>query len=688
MSIESYQFLNQSDYRSEDEDNGSSLDGFIVSDSDVSSEESESGTIADRMKKRRVHGEEKTAKAAGEPFKRLRIVNDDDDGEYLPSKTARHSKRQAFYGSSSITYLCQDPENSIGKSVVGRNRLSQQIISKMQGTNGRVRLLLIGSDGIGKNSTIEKVAYLLKTSLKHPLWSYHEICCLAGGQLKDITRDGETVTVAEQFENFVKEVFSRNQKNIMYIRDIDMLLAHEKVLATLSMPYPFIASISADPKDSDTAKIIDKLLHNNFERIDIPESSPDNVETIVKNHFRAHPMYPGLQIDQETIRVAVKLADKYIHSSPFPVKAINLLQECANAVLIDCIKRKRVEEMQLTPKDVAQLMEVKTKVASIDLLNQTLFSEQKFSDRLRANLVGQDYAIKIVSETVAGYKMGLADTQKPWGVFLFVGPTGVGKTELAKLLAKQLYQDDSAFIRIDGSEFQEPHSISRLIGSPPGYEGHEAGGQLTEALKRNRHLVVLFDEFEKAHNDVRRLFLHVFDNGKLTDTHGNILDCTQTLFIMTSNLGSKKLFNNTDGKDFTPQQVLEEIKPILINELTPELYNRFSAIIPFQPLKKSHIPEIVEVQLNRIKDRLKVKPEPNIDLSWTKELIDYFANEEFDIRLGMRDFCRSIDKRIVESLKEAIRNFSNRSGGQTFKGRVLIKPKDEDLAVLLKRYPA
>lgn len=667
-----------------DEDSDGNLKDFIVPDDYVSyedsAEEDDNKTakkkqkrdhydIPDKTKFKRLHKKAKSFKPILD--KRLLV-------EHPKRKLATPFESKLYYN------LCVNPETSVGKDVIGRHAESMQVISMVQGPKGCLRPLLIGPEGIGKRSIVEKVAYLLRTNLNHPLWSYDKICCINAGQLqKTSDYSGRAFSIAEQFQQFVNDTFKRTNPKILYVHDIDKIInVEDETLAIqgiLESPFPFIASISGDSKEPDVAKAITRLQKYKFEPIIVQESSIQDVEIIVKDHLKKNPIFPNLRITEETITAGVKLSAKYLRSRPLPVKAINLIQECANAVLIDHINKNKVnDDIRVTPFEIAKLMEVKTKVSWEDLLNASAFSEKRFVTNLKGNLVGQDYAIETVSSTVASYKMGLTDPSKPWGVFLFVGPTGVGKTELAKLLAKYLYQSDEAFVRIDGTEFQESHTISRLIGAPPGYEGHETGGQLTEALRRNSHLVILFDEFEKAHNEVRRLFLQVFDNGRLTDGRGKTVDCTQALFIMTSNLGSKELFQVSAKKDMTPQSVLKAIDSILIDNLSPELCNRFTAIIPFQPLKKVHIPGVVGVQLKRISERLRTQAD--IELTWTQELVNHFANFDGDIRLGMRNLCRLIDKSIVEALKEV---FSKQK--QAFKGKVNISARDDSLLIRLKR---
>ena len=249
---------------------------------------------------------------------------------------------------------------------------------------------------------------------------------------------------------------------------------------------------------------------------------------------------------------------------------------------------------------------------------------------------------------------------------------------MARCLARLLFNDEKSLVCIDGSEYKESHTLSNLIGSPLGYEGHETGGLLTDPLLNNPHQVVLLDEFEKFHEDVRRLFLQVFDRGTLTDRRGKRVDCTQALFIMTSNLGSDKLFEMCQDKELNGDEVGKVLKPILVENLSPELCNRFTAIVPFQPLKKEHLPSLAIVQLNRIRERL--ASQANIDLDWTPDLVKYFVSLDVDLRFGMRDFCRLVDSEVIKVLKRA-----GSLNDQRLQGAVTLSIKDNQFAVTLKK---
>jgi ATP-dependent Clp protease ATP-binding subunit ClpB len=264
-------------------------------------------------------------------------------------------------------------------------------------------------------------------------------------------------------------------------------------------------------------------------------------------------------------------------------------------------------------------------------------------ERLRERVVGQDEAISAVANTVRAARAGLQDPNRPIGSFLFLGPTGVGKTETARALAEFLFDDEQALIRIDMSEFQEAHTVSRLIGAPPGYVGYDEAGQLTEAVRRRPYSVVLFDEVEKAHPDVLNILLQLLDDGRLTDAQGRTVDFRNTIVIMTSNLGSQWIID--------PQLSWEEKQALVMDAVRgyfrPELLNRIDEVIIFRPLGMEQITRIVDIQLRGLRERL---AERHIALELTPAAKELLAQEGFDPVYGARPLRRAIQREIVQPL--------------------------------------
>lgn len=274
-------------------------------------------------------------------------------------------------------------------------------------------------------------------------------------------------------------------------------------------------------------------------------------------------------------------------------------------------------------------------------------------EELHKRVVGQDIAINAVSDAIRRSRSGLSDPNRPIGVFLFVGPTGVGKTELAKALAVQLFDQEEAMIRLDMSEYMEKHTVSRLIGSPPGYVGYEEGGQLTEALRRRPYSVVLLDEIEKANHDIFNILLQIFDDGRITDAKGRVVNCKNALFIMTSNLGSTQLLEAMEKSkgNLTKERLQEILDPIIKAHFRPEFLNRLDEILPFLPLRRENMNQIVEIQLKLLAKRLH---EREVKLTWTPELVNHLSEEGYDPIFGARPLKRLIQNEVTNLLANGV----------------------------------
>ena len=317
----------------------------------------------------------------------------------------------------------------------------------------------------------------------------------------------------------------------------------------------------------------------------------------------------------------------------------------------------RLMKEEVTSENIAEIVSRWTGIP----LNKMLQAEKdkliNLEDYLHKRVVGQEEAIVAVSDAIRRSRAGLQDPKKPLGSFLFIGTTGVGKTELAKALAELLFDDEKSMVRIDMSEYMEKHSVSRLIGSPPGYIGYDEGGQLTEAVRNHPYSVVLLDEIEKAHPDVFNILLQVLEDGRLTDNKGRTVDFKNTIIIMTSNIGSHLIQQNfenvkTDSDIFTATetskvQILDAIKRVL----RPEFFNRIDEVIMFKPLLQNDIKEIVKIQLQNLKKQL---AEMEIDISFSDELVEHFAKEGYEPQYGARPLKRLINKELINQLSKMI----------------------------------
>jgi ATP-dependent Clp protease ATP-binding subunit ClpB len=310
--------------------------------------------------------------------------------------------------------------------------------------------------------------------------------------------------------------------------------------------------------------------------------------------------------------------------------------------------KERLLQEEVDESLIAQIVAKWTGIPVEKMLEKETQKILQLEKHLETRVVGQPLAVRAVAEAIRRSRAGLSDPNRPVGVFLFVGPTGVGKTELVKALAEQLFDKEEAIIRLDMSEYMEKHSVSRLIGSPPGYVGYEEGGQLTEALRRRPYSVVLLDELEKAHHDVFNILLQIFDDGRITDGKGRKVNCKNALFIMTSNLGSDLLLKKAPG---TKEAILSLLDPVLKATFRPEFLNRLDEILPFLPLQLEDMEQIVSIQLNRVASRLQ---ERQIDLKWEPKVVQHLAEEGYDPVFGARPLKRLIQQEVVNLFASAI----------------------------------
>lgn len=330
---------------------------------------------------------------------------------------------------------------------------------------------------------------------------------------------------------------------------------------------------------------------------------------------------------------------------------------------------------EVTHDDIAEVVAKWTGIPVTKMIQSEREKLLKLEDQLHKRVVGQEESITAVSDAIRRSKSGLQNPNKPIGSFLFLGTTGVGKTELAKALAEYLFDDENAMTRIDMSEYQEKHAVSRLVGAPPGYVGYDEGGQLTEAVRRRPYSVVLLDEIEKAHPDTFNVLLQVLDEGRLTDNKGRVADFKNTIIIMTSNMGShiiQEKFENLNGNVETTMQLAKiEVLGLLKQSVRPEFLNRIDDIIMFAPLSQENIQEIVKIQLNNVR---KMAAQQNITLDATNEAISYLATKGYQPEFGARPVKRVIQKEVLNQLSKEIL-----SGRVTTDSIILLDAFDDNL---------
>jgi ATP-dependent Clp protease ATP-binding subunit ClpB len=330
--------------------------------------------------------------------------------------------------------------------------------------------------------------------------------------------------------------------------------------------------------------------------------------------------------------------------------------ESLNKKLVEAQKNKAILNQEVDAEEVAEVVSHWTGIPVSRMLQSEKQKLMNLETQLHMRVIGQDEAVKAVSDAIRRSRAGLQDAKRPIGSFIFLGTTGVGKTELAKALAEAMFNNENSMVRIDMSEYQERHTVSRLIGAPPGYVGYEESGQLTEAVRRKPYSVVLLDEIEKAHPDVFNVLLQVLDDGRLTDNKGRTVDFKNTIIIMTSNLGSDIIRENLERvNDQNRGEVLnktrEQVFDLLRRSMKPEFLNRIDEIIMFQPLTREEIRKVVELQIRNVQNALEKN---NIKLTVTKKAVDYIADTGYDPQFGARPIKRVIQRYLLNELSKMI----------------------------------
>jgi len=378
----------------------------------------------------------------------------------------------------------------------------------------------------------------------------------------------------------------------------------------------------------------DSAFERRFQRIHVGEPTIDETIAILEGLRERLTEHHEIEITDEAIGAAARLSERYIAERFLPDKAIDLIDEAASRLRVDGTGDR------VTEAEVAALVSQWTGIPAERMLEEERSRLATMEEALHLRLIDQDEGVRAVAEAVRHSRAGLSDPRRPIGTFLFLGPTGVGKTELAKALASFLFGSDGALLRIDMSEYMERHAVARLIGSPPGYIGYEEGGQLTEAVRRRPYQVVLFDEVEKAHPQVMNLMLQLLDEGRLTDGHGRTVDFKHTILIMTSNAGSEHFLSDA-GEETIRKQVEDELRTVF----RPEFLNRIDETIVFHPLSEDAIGRIVDLKVADLNDRL---AEQRIHLSLTGEAKRVLAKEGYDPHYGARPLARAM-KRLIEN---------------------------------------
>lgn len=400
----------------------------------------------------------------------------------------------------------------------------------------------------------------------------------------------------------------------------------------------------------------------------IIEERWDKQKEIIKHIQEVRAKIDALQIELERAEREIdlqKAAEIKYGKIPELEKELAGRMEAWNSIPLE----EKVLREEVSDDDIAKVVARWTGIPAQRILSTEAERLLNLEEELKAQIIGQERAVDVVSRAIRRSRSGLGETSKPIGTFLFLGPTGVGKTETAKALARILFSDEHALTRIDMSEYMEAHAVARLIGAPPGYVGYEEGGQLTEAVRRKPYSVVLFDEIEKAHPQVFNVFLQIFDDGRLTDSKGVVVDFRNTIIIMTSNLGGDIIREHTGKRE----EMEKKVQELLHHHFRPEFLNRLDAIVTYNSLTPKELVSIAEQQLERVKERM---AEHDINLVITHDLAVHFAEVGFDPVFGARPLRRAIEEQLVDEIATRIIENAIKPGD-------MIQPRVENGKIIL-----
>jgi len=535
--------------------------------------------------------------------------------------------------------------------VIGREKEIDRVI-QILARRKKNNPVLVGEPGVGKTAIVEGLAKKIAKGEVPEILKNKKIFALDMGSLVAGTKyRGE---FEKRLKAILKELKKENEP-ILFIDEIHMIVgagaAGDSKMDVANLLKPALAKGEIRCIGATTYEEYknyfekDKALNRRFQKIDIKEPSIEDTIKILKGLQSKYEEFHNVRYSQEAIKSAAILAKKYLREKFLPDSAIDLIDEAG-------AKFKLRGKKLITKSDIEGIVANIANIPKESASQNEIEKLRHLEENLKAKVYGQDNAIKELVKVIKRKKAGLTREDKPIGSFLFVGPTGVGKTEIAKQLANILGVN---FLRFDMSEYQEKHSVAKLIGSPPGYVGYEKGGLLTEAIRKNPHTVLLLDEIEKAHPDIVQILLQVMDNATLTDNDGRKADFRNVVLIMTSNLGVGE-----GNKPGFMQEFSEFKEEAIYNFFAPEFLNRLDAVVRFKPLSKESVLMVVDKFINELQEKLNSK---KIKLSLTKRAKEALAKKGYSPSLGARPLARVIEENIVEPLSDEILFGELKSGG-------------------------
>ncbi len=586
--------------------------------------------------------------------------------------------------------------------------------------------VLIGDPGVGKTAIVEGIAQRVVNDEVPETLSGKRVVQL------DLSGIVAGTQYRGQFEERLKKVIDEVRENsddlILLIDELHTVVgagAAEGAMDASNMLKPALSRgelhvVGATTIDEYRKNIEkDAALERRFQPVLVKEPSVDDAIDILRGLKDRYEAHHRVKITDEAIVAAAELSDRYVTGRFLPDKAIDLMDQAAARVrlrsktkpqdtkaLEDELRRVQREKdeavanedfekapelrdqvaalrseledaqqgrrpvAEVRAEDIAEVVSRATGIPVSQLTEEERERLMRLEEQLHDRVVGQEEAVEAVAEAVRRARAGLSDPNRPIGSFLFLGPTGVGKTELARTLAEALFGDEASMVRIDMSEFQERHTVSRLVGAPPGYVGYEEAGQLTEAVRRRPYSVLLLDEIEKAHADVFNILLQILDDGRLTDAQGRTVDFKNSVIIMTSNMGAERIQAHTRREE-TFEELKEDMLQVVRHHLRPEFVNRIDEIIVFRALSREQIVDIARLLLERTTRRLRAQ---DIEVEFTDKAVELIAEEGFEPEYGARPLRRTIQRRVDNELSRMVLSGSLEPGD-----RVVVSVEEERL---------
>ena len=654
----------------------------------------------------------------------IKVINEEDNMA-TNAKQGKSKARGSYNQTPTLnqfgTDLTKRAQEGKLDPVIGRKEEIERVIQILS-RRTKNNPCLIGEPGVGKTAVVEGLAEkIVAEDVPEMLKSKRVVSLDIASMVAGAKYRGD---FEERIKKCLEEVKKAGDV-ILFIDEVHTIVgagSAEGAVDAANILKPLLARGEVQVIGATTLneyrKYIEKdsALERRFSPVNVGEPSLEETTQILKGIRDKYEAHHNVKITDEAIKASVELSTRYINDRFLPDKAIDLVDEAASRVKMriytqpesikkledkiaeldkekeDAIRsqdfekaaklRDKVKEEKeklakekekwrnkntksvttLTEEDIAEVVSSWTGVPVQKLTQSENEKLKNLETILHQRVVGQNEAIEAISKAIRRGRVGLKDPNRPIGSFLFLGPTGVGKTELSKALAEALFGNENAMIRVDMSEYMEPHSISKLIGSPPGYVGFDEGGQLTEKIRRKPYSVILFDEVEKAHPDVMNMLLQILDDGRLTDAQGRTVNFKNTVIIMTSNIGARMItdkntlgFSVSTNQKEEAQKEYENIKKDVMGELKkqfrPELINRIDEIIVFHKLTDEDVKQIIEIMLNQLQKRMK---EQNIELEIDESVKDLIAKKGVDTNYGARPLKRAIQSVLEDRIAEEI----------------------------------